>query len=74
MEEEIVRELFGRHDGAIEGMLEESPAVAAKREKLNVSIKLLSESKNVLANIMDRITTNIYFLLLVSNIDVRAAL
>ncbi|KAJ6348365.1 hypothetical protein OIU76_004770 [Salix suchowensis] len=59
MEEEIVKELFGRHDGAIEGMLEESPAVAAKREKLNVSIKLLSESKNVLANIMDRITTNI---------------
>ncbi|KAJ6416098.1 hypothetical protein OIU84_004825 [Salix udensis] len=59
MEEEIVKELFGRHDGAIEGMLEESPTIAAKREKLNVSIKLLSESKNVLANIMDRITTNI---------------
>ncbi|KAJ6704470.1 DYNAMIN-RELATED PROTEIN [Salix viminalis] len=59
MEEEIVKELVGRHDGAIEGMLEESPAVAAKREKLNVSIKLLSESKNVLANIMDKIATNI---------------
>ncbi|KAJ6696389.1 DYNAMIN [Salix koriyanagi] len=33
MEEEIVTELVGRHDGAIEGMLEESSAVAAKREK-----------------------------------------
>ncbi|KAJ6327721.1 hypothetical protein OIU78_014557 [Salix suchowensis] len=59
MEEEIVKELVGRHGGAIEGMLEESSAVAAKREKMNVSIKVLSESKNVLANIMDRITTNI---------------
>ncbi|KAF9685068.1 hypothetical protein SADUNF_Sadunf03G0015900 [Salix dunnii] len=59
MEEEIVKEVVGLHDGAIEGMLEESPAVAAKREKLNGSIKLLSESKNVLANIMDRIATNV---------------
>ena len=59
MEEEIVKELVGRHDGAIEEMLEESPAVAAKREKLNGSIKLLSESKNVLANIMDKIATNV---------------
>ncbi|KAB5563786.1 hypothetical protein DKX38_003840 [Salix brachista] len=59
MEEEIVKELVGRHDGAIEGMLEESSAVAAKREKLNGSIKVLSESKNVLANIMDKIATNV---------------
>ncbi|KAL3598199.1 hypothetical protein D5086_006117, partial [Populus alba] len=59
MEEEIVQELVGRHDGAIERMLEESPAVAAKREKLNVSIKLLRESNNVLANIMDKIASNV---------------
>ncbi|KAL3598195.1 hypothetical protein D5086_006113 [Populus alba] len=59
MEEEIVQELVGRHDGAIERMLEESPAVAAKREKLNVSIKLLRESNNVLGNIMDKIASNI---------------
>jgi len=59
MEEEIVQELAGRHDGAIERMLEESPAVAAKREKLNVSINLLRESNNVLANIMDKIASNI---------------
>ncbi|KAL3598196.1 hypothetical protein D5086_006114 [Populus alba] len=59
MEEEIVQELVGRHDGAIERMLEESPAVAAKREKLNVSIKLLRESNNVLGNIMDKIASNV---------------
>ncbi|KAL3598198.1 hypothetical protein D5086_006116 [Populus alba] len=59
LQEEIVQELVGRHDGAIERMLEESPAVAAKREKLNVSIKLLSESNNVLGNIMDKIASNI---------------
>jgi hypothetical protein len=59
MEEEIVQELVGRHDGAIERMLEESPAVAAKREKLNASIKLLRESNNVLGNIMDKIASNV---------------
>ncbi|KAF9685069.1 hypothetical protein SADUNF_Sadunf03G0016000 [Salix dunnii] len=62
MEEEIVKELFGRNGGgggAIEAMLEESPAVAAKREKLNGSIKILSESKKVLENIMDTNATNI---------------
>ncbi|KAL3579753.1 hypothetical protein D5086_017588 [Populus alba] len=59
LQEEIVQELVGRHDGAIERMLEESPAVAAKREKLNVSIKLLRESSNVLGNIMDKIASNV---------------
>ena len=63
MEEEIVKELFGRNGGggggAIQAMLEESPAVAAKREKLNGSIKILSESKKVLENIMDTNATNI---------------
>ncbi|KAJ6416097.1 hypothetical protein OIU84_004824 [Salix udensis] len=59
MGEEIVNELFGGNGGAIEGMLEESPVVAAKREKLNGSIKVLTESKNVLAKNMDRIATSI---------------
>ncbi|KAJ6704452.1 DYNAMIN RELATED PROTEIN 4C-RELATED [Salix viminalis] len=58
MGEEIVNELFGGNGGAIEGMLVESPVVAAKREKLNGSIKVLTESKNVLAKIMDRIATS----------------
>ncbi|KAG8648354.1 hypothetical protein MANES_09G183950v8 [Manihot esculenta] len=57
MEKEIVSELMSSHGGAVETMLEESPSVAAKREKLNMSIKLLGESKKVLGNIMDKIAT-----------------
>ncbi|KAJ9180423.1 hypothetical protein P3X46_008670 [Hevea brasiliensis] len=57
MENEIFSELISSHGGAIERMLEESPSVAVKREKLNKSIKLLGESKKVLGNIMDRIAT-----------------
>ncbi|KAJ9180422.1 hypothetical protein P3X46_008669 [Hevea brasiliensis] len=57
MENEIFSELISSHGGAIERMLEESPSVAVKREKLNMSIKLLGESKKVLGNIMDRIAT-----------------
>ncbi|KDP31480.1 hypothetical protein JCGZ_15431 [Jatropha curcas] len=41
----------------LEGMLEESPSVASKREKLNMRIKLLGESKTVLGNIKDEIAT-----------------
>ncbi|KAJ9186099.1 hypothetical protein P3X46_005640 [Hevea brasiliensis] len=55
MEKEIISELISNHGGAIERMLEESPSVAGKREKLNISIKLLGESKKVLGNIMDKI-------------------
>ncbi|KAF2288340.1 hypothetical protein GH714_006884 [Hevea brasiliensis] len=57
MENEIFSELISSHGGAIERMLEESPSVAVKREKLNKSIKLLGESMKVLGNIMDRIAT-----------------
>ncbi|KAL6187085.1 hypothetical protein ACLB2K_043200 [Fragaria x ananassa] len=53
MEVEIVSELMGPYGGGIERMLEESPAVAVKREKLNKSIKKLRESKEVVAKIMD---------------------
>ncbi|XP_004298586.1 PREDICTED: dynamin-related protein 4C-like [Fragaria vesca subsp. vesca] len=55
MEVEIVNELMGPYGGGIERMLEESPAVAVKREKLNKSIKKLRESKEVVAKIMDGI-------------------
>ncbi|CAI0476172.1 unnamed protein product [Linum tenue] len=58
LEKGIVEELMGRHGGAIEKMLEESPFVAAKKEKLSGSIKLLRESKDVLAAIMDRIASS----------------
>ncbi|KAG5539878.1 hypothetical protein RHGRI_020184 [Rhododendron griersonianum] len=56
MEIEVVNEFMGPHGGGIERILEESPAVAKKRERLYKSIKLLKDSKDVVAEIMDRIT------------------
>ncbi|KAI3916079.1 hypothetical protein MKW98_004520 [Papaver atlanticum] len=58
MEQDITSELMGCPSGygGIERMLEESPSVATKREKLNRSIKLLRDSKDVVANIIDRIS------------------
>ncbi|WRX25193.1 Dynamin GTPase effector - like 1 [Theobroma cacao] len=53
--EEIVNELMGPDGRGIERMLVEAPAIAGKREKLKKSIKLLKESKDVVAKIMDRI-------------------
>ncbi|XP_030540790.1 dynamin-related protein 4C-like isoform X3 [Rhodamnia argentea] len=56
MEAEIVGELIGPNgSGGIERMLEEAPSVAAERDKLNRSVKLLRESAAVVAKIMDRI-------------------
>ncbi|KAG5539893.1 hypothetical protein RHGRI_020198 [Rhododendron griersonianum] len=58
MEPEIVNELMGSQGGgpgAIQRMLEESPSTAKKRERLNKSIKLLKDSKEVVAQIMDKI-------------------
>ncbi|XVF56489.1 hypothetical protein PTKIN_Ptkin06aG0125200 [Pterospermum kingtungense] len=52
---EIVKELMGPDGGGIERMLVESPAISGKREKLKKSIKLLKESNDVVAKIMDRI-------------------
>ncbi|KAL3807731.1 hypothetical protein ACJIZ3_000378 [Penstemon smallii] len=43
----------------LEKMLEESPNVAEKRKRLENSIKLLMGSKDVVANIIDKITTNV---------------
>ncbi|XP_040940324.1 dynamin-related protein 4C-like [Gossypium hirsutum] len=53
--DEIVKELMGPEGHGIEKMLVESPAVVAKREKLKNSIKVLKESKDSVAKIMDRI-------------------
>ncbi|CAK9166586.1 unnamed protein product [Ilex paraguariensis] len=58
METEIVNELMGPHGGGLERLLEESPSVAIKRERLNKSIKLLKDSKEVVAKVMDRIAIN----------------
>jgi len=56
MEEEIVKDLMAPEDGGIERMLDESPLVAEKRNRLKKSIKLLNESKEVVSNVMDRIS------------------
>ncbi|CAF1828146.1 unnamed protein product [Brassica napus] len=54
-QKEIVAELLNhRGGGDIVKMLEESPSVARKREKLKNSIKLLKESKDAVAAIVDQ--------------------
>ncbi|XP_019163532.1 PREDICTED: dynamin-related protein 4C-like [Ipomoea nil] len=55
LEEEVVGDLMAPHGGGIERMLGESQVVAEKRYRLSKSVKLLMESKDVVANIMDRI-------------------
>ncbi|GAB4835422.1 hypothetical protein Ancab_000329 [Ancistrocladus abbreviatus] len=52
LEKEPVKELMEPRGGGIERMLEESPSIAGKRDRLKKSIKLLKESKDVVANIM----------------------
>ncbi|KAK1421633.1 hypothetical protein QVD17_24119 [Tagetes erecta] len=55
LEREIVDEMMVPHGGGIERMLDESPVVAGKREKLNRSVKLLRESKDSVTNMMDQV-------------------
>ncbi|KAL0393553.1 UNVERIFIED_CONTAM: Dynamin-related protein 4C [Sesamum latifolium] len=57
METEIITEVIGPEGNGLERMLNESPTVAEKRNRLKNSIKLLKESKDVVSNIMDRIAT-----------------
>ncbi|KAI3468728.1 hypothetical protein Pfo_025391 [Paulownia fortunei] len=58
MQTEIINELIGPQGNGLERMLEESPSISEKRNKLKKSIKLLKESKDVVANIMDKVVTN----------------
>lgn len=65
MEAEIMKGLFesGTGSGAgtgsgLQRLLEESPIIATKRLRLNQSIKLLKESKGVVARIIDSVATN----------------
>ncbi|KAH6796375.1 hypothetical protein C2S51_037361 [Perilla frutescens var. frutescens] len=51
----IIDELIGPQRNGLERMLEESPSIAEKRKKLKNSIKLLKESEDVVASIMDRV-------------------
>ncbi|KAK1401875.1 Dynamin-related protein 4C [Heracleum sosnowskyi] len=55
MEEEIVKEVLGPQGCGIERLMDESPSFTIKRERLNQSIGLLEESRDVLAKIIDRI-------------------
>ncbi|MCH94677.1 dynamin-related protein 4C-like, partial [Trifolium medium] len=41
--------------GGIERLLEESPSISGKRQKLSRSVEVLRESKETVARIMDRI-------------------
>lgn len=53
-QKEIVAEMVDpKAGGGVERILEESPSLASKREKLKNSIKLLKESKNAVAAIVD---------------------
>ncbi|CAN6857249.1 unnamed protein product [Brassica oleracea] len=54
-QKDIVAEMVDpRGGGGVEMMMEESPSVASKREKLKKSVKLLKESKDVVAAIVDQ--------------------
>ncbi|GLT67074.1 hypothetical protein SLA2020_394060 [Shorea laevis] len=58
MDREIFMELLGADGGkSIERILEESPGIAGKRERLKSSIGLLRESKEVVAQMMDKVAS-----------------
>jgi hypothetical protein len=56
LEAELADELLGNKMAGVERMLAQSPSTGAKRERLKKSIVLLRQSKEVVANIMDRIS------------------
>ncbi|PIN07238.1 Vacuolar sorting protein VPS1, dynamin [Handroanthus impetiginosus] len=55
MEIEIINEMVGPNGNGLERMLEESPTIAEKRKRLNNSVKLLKEAKDVVSKIIDKI-------------------
>ncbi|KAG2410317.1 Dynamin-related protein [Vigna angularis] len=55
LQTEIVQNLLSPSGGGIERLLEESPSIAGKREKLSRSVRVLRESKETVGNIIDRI-------------------
>ncbi|GAU18790.1 hypothetical protein TSUD_80790 [Trifolium subterraneum] len=54
-QKELCNGLLSSAGGGVERLLEESPSISGKREKLSRSVKVLRESKDTVANIMDRI-------------------
>ncbi|MED6109958.1 hypothetical protein PIB30_038481 [Stylosanthes scabra] len=55
LEKEIIHDLMSPRGGGIERLLDESPSIAGKRDKLNRSVKVLRESKETVGNLMDKI-------------------
>ncbi|KAF3338127.1 Dynamin-related protein 4C [Carex littledalei] len=55
LEVELINELVGPEMAGVDRMLEESPAIAIKRDRLEKSVELLRQSKGIVANVMDRI-------------------
>jgi hypothetical protein len=58
LETELADELLGNKMAGMERMLTPSPSTGTKRERLKKSIMLLRQSKDVVANIMDRISAS----------------
>ncbi|XP_058734093.1 dynamin-related protein 4C-like [Vicia villosa] len=52
---DLQKEICNEVGGSIESLLEESPSISGKREKLSRSVKVLRESKETVAKIMDSI-------------------
>lgn len=55
LQKEICNELLSSSGGGVERLLEESPSISGKRQKLSRSVTVLKESKETVSNIMDRI-------------------
>uniref|UniRef100_A0A0D9VWA4 Dynamin-type G domain-containing protein n=1 Tax=Leersia perrieri TaxID=77586 RepID=A0A0D9VWA4_9ORYZ len=55
LEDELAAQVVGNNMEGVKQMLVPTPAAASKRERLRKSISLLRESRQVVANIMDRI-------------------
>jgi len=55
LEKEIVHDLLSPTGGGIERLLEESPSISGKREKLKRSVRVLRESRDTVGNIIDSI-------------------
>ncbi|KAK7400200.1 hypothetical protein VNO78_11400 [Psophocarpus tetragonolobus] len=55
LEKEIVNDLLSPSGGGIERLLDESPSISGKRQKLQRSVRFLRESKETVANIIDYI-------------------
>ncbi|XP_028783304.1 dynamin-related protein 4C-like [Neltuma alba] len=58
LEKEITACFTSSSFGGIESLLEESPSMAGKRAMLSRSVEVLRESKEVVSNIMDKISSS----------------